>query len=388
MQSARLSSQTAQLAMNEAKMRFLPSLSASASQGFGWNDNATRTGNYGINASLTLFDGLSTLYTYRRSQLAVDQSDLALQQMQNTVTSQIVSAYLTILMNEEKLAYQKEVLETSQQQKDEGQTKYQVGKLLESDYQLLVANYASAVSEIDNTRLSIDNNRLELRQLLCMSDDSVIVVTPAIDSSNSLAHQMPLLDSVMAQARRALPDWQISQFEVDMAKQKVDIARASFMPSLSLNAGMAYNEGSNYSTTPTTYTNGGLNSSLTIGLSVPIFDRGATLTQYKQSKIDLQQAELNRRQAFIDLEQEIQSQYMVTQQALNSYQSKETLANAYRSSYEVYALKYSLGDVTTVEMLQQQDKYLTSLNDYLQSKYSYILAERQLSVYMGKPIHF
>ena len=164
------------------------------------------------------------------------------------------------------------------------------------------------------------------------------------------------------------------------------MARSSFLPSLSLNAGTSYNNGAIVSDNPVTTINGGLNTSLTLGLSVPILNRGTSLTQYKQSKINLQQAQLQNYQTQIDLENNIQTLHITLQQALNRFRSAEALANAYRASYDVYVLKFAEGAVTTVEMLQQQDRYLSALNDYLQSKYSYILAEKQLDIYTGKEI--
>ena len=197
---------------------------------------------------------------------------------------------------------------------------------------------------------------------------------------------MPTYDTLLAQAQRSLPDWHISEMNVEMARLNVGMARSAFLPTLSLNAGTNYNNGAVVSDNPVTTINGGLNTSLTLGLSVPILNRGASLTQYKQSKINLQQAELQHRQTQVDIENNIQGLYITLQQALNRFRSTEALAAAYRASYDVYVLKYGEGAVTTVEMLQQQDKYLSALNEYLQSKYNYILAEKQLDIYTGKEI--
>ena len=128
------------------------------------------------------------------------------------------------------------------------------------------------------------------------------------------------------------------------------------------------------------------NTSLSLGLSIPIFDRGSSVTQYKQSKITLQQAELQHYQTLLDLRDQLNELYINTQQALNRYKASEVLSEAYRASYEVYVLKYTEGAVTTVEMLQQQDKYLSASNEYLQNKYSFLLAEKQLDIYTGKEI--
>ncbi|MBP5341844.1 MAG: TolC family protein [Bacteroidales bacterium] len=383
--TAALNRESADVTLTGAKLRFLPSINASASEGLSWSDQTTRSGNVGINGSLTLFNGLNDLLNYRYSKLGAEQSSLKVQQAENSVGIQIVQAYLTVLMNEEKLAYQQEVLETSHQQQLEGEVKYQVGRLLESDYLLLEANYTSAQAEIDNTKLTIDDNRSDLSQLLDLND-RVIEAIPSTDSLKASDCAVPSYDTLLAQARRALPDWQISEMEVEMARLNVGMARSSFLPSLSLNAGTSYNNGAIVSDNPVTTINGGLNTSLTLGLSVPILNRGTSLTQYKQSKINLQQAQLQNYQTQIDLENNIQTLHITLQQALNRFRSAEALANAYRASYDVYVLKFAEGAVTTVEMLQQQDRYLSALNDYLQSKYSYILAEKQLDIYTGKEI--
>ena len=385
-QTAILNHESSKASLTGAKMRFLPSVSASASQGWSWDGEQNSNTQYGINGSLTLFNGFTNLRTLKQSRLSSDQSALMIQQTENSVDIQIMKAYLTILMNQEKLSYQQEVLETSRQQKLEGEVKYQVGRILESDYLLLGANYTSAEAEQENTRLNIEDKLSGLTDILGMSGIKLEVV-PSTDTMRATDRTLPLRDSVLAQAQRALPDWQISEMDVDLARLNVRIAESSFMPSLSLNAGYGgqWLPGST-SLTPSNSTTFSDNTSLTLGLSIPIFDQGSTVTQYKQSKIALQQAELKHQQTLLDLVAQLDELYLTTQQALNRYRASEALCEAYRASYEVYVVKYGEGAVTTVELLQQQDRYLSALNDYLQNKYSYLLAEKQLDIYTGKEI--
>lgn len=383
-QTAVLNQESSKASLTGAKMRFLPSVSASASQGWSWdgtqNSNNTQ---YGINGSLTLFNGLSNLRSLKQNRLSNDQSALKVKQTENNVDVQIMQSYLTILMNKEKLSYQQEVLETSRQQQLEGEVKYQVGRILESDYLLLGANYTSAQAELENTRLAIEDDLFGLADILGIADVKIDVV-PSTDTLRAADRTVPLRDSLMAQAQRSMPDWKISEMDVDLARLNMRLAESSFMPSLSLNAGY----GGQWlpglmSSTKSTF---GDNASLTLGLNIPIFDQGSSVTQYKQSKIALQQAELQHQQTLIDLASQIDDLYLTTQQVLNRYRASEALCEAYRASYEVYVLKYAEGAVTTVELLQQQDRYLSALNDYLQNKYSYLLAEKQLDLYTGKEI--
>lgn len=384
--STALGRESAEATLTGAKMNFLPSVSASASMGLAWDDNTTRSSNYGISASMPIFSGLANINALRQSKAGVEQSELQLQQARNSVGARIISAYLTILMNEERLSFQQEVLETSLQQKLEGELKYSVGKILESDYKLLEASYLSAQAEIENTRLTIQDNRSTLYTLLGYDGAAVLEVVPAADSLTSANRILEPFDTICARSMRNLPDLRISELDVDMARYNVNIARSNFLPSLSLNAGTSYNEGAVISDNPVTNINGGLNTSLTMGLSVPLFSRGTALTAYRKSKIALREAELNYHQSVIDLHDEIEQLYNETLLALNRFRAAEATAEAYHASYDVYSIKFSQGAVTAVEMLQQQERYLTALNDWLQYKYSYLLAEKQLDIYTGKEI--
>lgn len=382
--TAMLNKESSEANVTGAKLRFLPSLNASASQGWNWDGQSTRTTQYGIDGSLTLFNGLSNLRNLQQSRLSSEQSALKVQQTENSIDIQVAQAYLTILMNEEKLSYQQEVLKTSHQQQLEGEVKYQVGRILESDYLLLGANYTSAQAELENTRLTIEDNYNGLKDLLGMADTLKLEAIPSSDTLHASDRTIPPHDSVMAQAQRSMPDWQISEMDVDLARLNLRLAQSAFMPTLSLNAGYGGQwMPTSSATTGNTFND---NTSLTLGLSIPLFDRGSSITQYKQSKISLQQAELQHEQTVIDIETQIDNLYITIQQALNRYRASEALSDAYRASYEVYVLKYAEGAVTTVEMLQQQDKYLSALNEYLQNKYNYLLAEKQLDIYTGKEI--
>lgn len=381
--TAVLNQESSEATLTGAKLRFLPSVNASASQGWGWDSGTGTSSNtqYGINGSLTLFSGLSNLRNLQQNRISAEQSELKVQQTENSIGVQIVQAYLTVLMNEEKLSYQEEVLETSRQQKLEGEVKYQVGRILESDYLLLEASLTSAESEIENTRLTIENNRSNLNTLLCMDDRTAIAVVPSDDTLRAAERILPEHDSVMAQARRNMPDWQISEMNVELARYNVKQAESAYLPTMSLNAGYGGGWMPAITTGNSTFSN---NSTLSLGLSVPLLNRGSSRTQLKQSKIALQQAELQHQQTLMDLTDQLDDLYLNTQQALNRYRAAEALAMAYKASYDVYVIKYGEGAVTTVEMLQQQERYLSALNDYLQSKYNYILAEKQLDIYTGK----
>lgn len=387
MQRALLNQESAQVLFDGSKLRFLPSINAGASENWGFQEGAaSRNGNYGVNAGITLFGGMSRLYNYRQNKLNLEQSSLILKQSFNSISTQIVSSYLTIVMNEEKLKFEKQVLETSKKQAEEGALKFQVGKILESDYQLLNANYNSAVANIENTRLTIANNLLALKSLLCIDDNKTLELLTTHSQIAASTVVLPIMDTVVQRSLSHLPDLEISEMDIDKARYNVKMAQSAYMPSVSLNAGASYYEGQagQVDGQGTLITHGGMNSSVGLSLNLPILNQGVSRTQVKQSKIELQQAQLQHNQKEIEIRQEIEGQYFSTEQALNQFKACELMEQAYKASYDVYVLKYNQGAVTTVEMLQQQDRYLNALNDYLQSKYAFLLAQRTLKIYMGE----
>ena len=380
--SAALDKENAVAALAGARLRFTPTIIASAGESWNFQDGtSTRDGSYGLNGSLTLFSGLSNLRNYRQSRVNVASSEAKIQQTANNISSQIIESYLTILMNREKLSYQYEVLHRSREQMEEGLLKHSVGKMLESDYLLLEANYENASTTLENTKLTIASNLLALRTL--MGCDSVV---DAVDALLLLPDTtLPALAQVMTQARATLPDYTINDLAVERARYDVKLAQSSYLPTLSLSAGTTHYGGriGQVNGSGTVVSSEGTSSNVGLSLNIPIFNQGTHRTQLKQSKINLQQAELSRQQAIRDLDRQIEGQFLTTQQALNLYNSAAKLQKAYKANYDVYAAKYAEGMVTTVTMLQQQDQYLSATNDYLQNKYSYLLDRMILNIYMG-----
>jgi len=382
-QQAQLNRESAEASVSNAKWNFAPSMSASAGenmniQGGGTSFNTSA----GVNANMTLFSGLANLRTLQQSKLSLKQSELKVKQSQNSIAGQIIQAYMTILMNQERLSYQQEVLKTSEEQMNEGEVKYNVGKLLESDYLLLQANYQSALGSIEITRLTIDNNRLELRNLLCLEKGQTVGVS---DIDDSEAMQLLSLDEVVRAAESNMPDLEISQMNVDLAKYNVKIAKSAYSPTLGLNGGANYYLGGTQldQTSGTMVSGGNFSGTVGLNLNIPIL-RGNSITQVKQSKINLRQAEIQNEQTAQELRKTIEAQYISTAQAGNQYRTSQKMKEAYQANYNVYKMKYENGAVTTVDMLTQQDRFLSALNDYLQNKYTYLMDLKVLDIYMGR----
>ncbi len=386
-QSLKLSEEASEDTWQQSKMERLPSLSASLGENFSSSkDNSSAwNGNYGLNAGVTLYQGGSISNTIEQNKLKMQQSVYKTSQYENDLTIQILQAFLSVLGNEELMKYQEAVVKASEEQSKQGKEQYKAGKILESDYLLLDAQYANDKNNVTDTRISRDNSLLNLKSLLSMHPEENLEIVYPDTSSITAMSVLPTRSYVMERAVQTLPDIKISQYNVDIANVGVKLAKSGYYPSISLSGSIGtghINDFSNYGN----QLSDRLNEQIGVSLSIPIFDNKRTKSKVTQSRIAVKQAELDQKQTELDILQNVATEYQNVVSASNKYQTTDVRQQAYLKTYEVYNAQFKAGAITAVDLLQQQNNYISALNDYIQSKYGFMLKRKILDVYIGEKI--
>lgn len=167
--SMELSGETQQVSYEQSKRQRLPNLSASVGENFSNNANGwSASGNVGLGSSVVIYQGGNIRNTIEQNRLNKERTDMQLEKYDDQLVMQILQSFLTVLGNNELLKYQTEVLKTSKEQFNQGQVKYNVGSILESDLLLLEAQYYSDSNNVVDTRIDRDNNLRALKVLLSM----------------------------------------------------------------------------------------------------------------------------------------------------------------------------------------------------------------------------
>ena len=383
LQSMKLTEEAKEDAYNQSKMERLPSLSASLSETLSHSKGADASfgGNYGLNAGMTLYQGGNISNTIEQNKLRKEQSFFQTSQYQNNLTVQILQAFLTVLGNEELLKYQEAVITASEEQLKQGKEQFRYGKILESDYLLLDAQYANDKYNIFNTQISHDNSLLNLKSLLSIpATDNLQIISPDT-TAIQLMGILPSMNEVLDQTIQTLPDLRISQYNIDIAEMGLKMSKANYLPTLSLHGSVGTGH-TDYSDFGTQLSNR-LNQQIGLSLSIPIYDNSRTKSKVTQSRIALQQAELDKKQNELDIRQTVVTNYQSVVSAYSKYQTTNVRQNAYSKTFDVYRAQFNAGSITAVDLLQQQNNYISALNDYIQSKYEFMLKRKILDVYMG-----
>lgn len=255
LQSGSIDISTSELNLRQAKENIAPTVSGSVTQGFnfgnyeksvGWN------GNYGINAGMTLFNGLSNANKIKQSKLNVEQSQLSLESSKNKIRISVIQAFLAIMMNEEILGYQQQVLTASQEQMEQGKQQLDVGQILESDYKMLQAQYTSDLYNIENTRHTIQSNYLTLKNLLSIDPSVQITIVPPDSATLFKNLELPELQELIDRSTNYLPELKMSENEITNAEYNIKIQKANYYPTLSASAGISTGYNGSNLTSPNT----------------------------------------------------------------------------------------------------------------------------------------
>lgn len=393
LQSANINISSSELNLKQARENIAPTVSASASQSFNFGNYEKSVGwggNYGINAGMTLFNGLSNANKIKQSKLNVEQSQLQLESSKNNIRVSIIQAFLAIMMNEDMLDYQQQVLTASKEQMDQGKQQLDVGQILESDYKMLQAQYTSDLYNIENTKHNIQSNYLTLKNLLSIDPAKEIVISRPDSTTLFKNLELPALQELIDRSTNYLPELKMSENEIASAEYDVKIQKAGFYPTLSANAGIStgYN-GSNLTSPNTgwgTQLWHGLGENIGLSLNIPIYQRSTVRNNVKQAQYRAEQIELENKETLYKVHRDLQQSYLDVATAQNEFIAAEAKKDAYLANYKTYKLRFQYGSVTAVDLIQQQTNFLNQLHQFMQAKYSYVLKRKILDVYMGLPV--
>lgn len=394
----RLSTNSAEQDLLQAKAARLPSVSASLSQSFvngkstdvvvgGLQSQANFSGNYGINSSVTLYNGGYLKNDILAKQLSVQSANLSVQEAQNDITLNITESFLNILLAQETIKYLEDVLTTSQAQLKQGQQRYDAGGISKKDLLQFEAQTASDEYNLVNAKSNYRLNIVTLKQVLQLP--SIYDFTVAVPDTLVVQELTPNLMAAQDAAQAVRPEVKNSEVGIDIAKTNLLKARAGTLPTVSLGAGLAsgyanLNSGNKYFT----QVNNNFYQSAGLTVAIPIYSKRVNKTNIEKSKILIEQAKLTLADTKFTLNSQLEQAYINVQNKQAQYTAAETQLKALQESYNITNEQLRLGSVSMVDLLQQKNLYVQALQSYIQAKYSAVLYNKIYNFYTGVPVSF
>lgn len=427
-----------EITLKQSKFDLLPNLSAGGSVGksFGRtidpvsNSFVSRdfvSGGISANSSVTLYQGGRLRNTIERNKLDLEAGQLDLQKVRNDVALDVASRYLTVLLNAEQLENSRYQLEVTSAQLEQTIILVEAGSVPYSNQLDLESQVASNEVQVVNAENSFNISLLNLKQSMQMpAEQQLNIEQPDIDVTSLALTGIKDVDEVYQIAQSTMPEVKSSLLVIDSREIDEKIAKAAFLPTLSVGASLSTNysdqarqligtENVDIPATPIGFVQGtnnivlsnpqtqqrpvfsenystfnqfedNLGQSVRINLNIPIFSKLSNTTNFQRAQINKQRAEINAQNVKNQLRQSIETAHNNALASLKSYEASQKRVSSLEESFRATQERYNVGQSSFVDFQIANNNLFAARTDLLRAKYEYIFRVKILDFYLGESI--
>ena len=379
-------SRSSEITLRKRQGAFLPNLSigSSGSHESGKSVDPT-SGNYtgssftrfSLNASssLTLFDGFYNSAALGQARENRDAADADFSRARQSITYSVAQQYMQSVMARDFVNVEQENLESQKKLLAQIDAFFKAGRRPVADLYQQQAEIAASEYRFQESERARQVAIITLLQTLGMNTESEVnLAEPPVSAMverlteihknvNKTGNPTERSD-IQAQARR-----------VSAAKQAIRAARSGFFPHLSASAGI----GSSYSSAIPGSDIGNqlfdrnLSASVSLNLSVPIFDRGQTRQDVAASRVQLDNEELDLERQRRQANAEIQEARLNWENASRQRVSARTRLKYAKAALESLEDRYRANAATLAEVSQSRAQYREARYNHVSAGYSLLL---------------
>lgn len=385
-----------EISLNSAKNSRLPGVSASAGQNLNFgrgltsdntyiNSNTQSTG-FNIGADIPLYTGgqISNNIKARKLDLLAAMQDL--EHAKENISMQVVSAYLEVLFQKDLLEVAKQQAQLSKEQEKRINALFMNGKCAETELAEIQATVANDDLSLTQQQNSYTLALLTLTQLLELpTPEGFDIAKPeVVDWKNTI---LPDPEQIFAEATMIKPQIEAENIRLQSAERNIRIAQSGYYPKVSLGTGV----GTNYyrasgRTAPTfgEQLRDNLNNSISMSLSVPIFNRFSTRNQVTSARLQYHNQQIQVDETHKTLYKEIQQAYYNALAAQKQCISSLHAETASKMSFELMEKKYTAGKATVTEYQESKTALFRATTNRLQAEYTFLFRQKILNFYKGE----
>ncbi|MBQ7824441.1 MAG: TolC family protein [Bacteroidaceae bacterium] len=352
----------------------------------GGSSKTNYNGSYGLNAQWTVFNGGKRLKTIEQQEINDQIAELDITETANSIEESITQIFMQILYANESVKINENTLAVSAAQRDRAKEMLDAGSIAKSDYAQLEAQYSADKYQLVTAQTSLKNYKLQLKQLLELDgEEEMDIIMSDINNENVLT-ALPGKMEVYEAALASRPEIQSSLLDIKASNLNVNIAKAGYMPSISLNAGIGTNSMSGTNRSFGTQLKNSWSNSVGISLSLPIFNNRDTKSAIERAQLQTSTSRLNYLDAQKTLFKTVETLWLDASSAQEQYIAATEKLKSTQISYDLVNEQFNVGMKNTVELLTEKNNFLSAQQEVLQAKYMAYLNIQLLKFYQNLPI--
>ena len=341
-------------------------------------------GSYGIDANWTLYNGGSRVNGIRQQQLNERIALLAVSESENSIQESIMQVYMQILYAAEAVKVNEGTLAVSRATCERGRQLLEAGSLSRADLAQLEAQVAQDNYQLVTAQATLQDYRLQLKQLLELDGAYEMALDlPELGATDVLS-PLPDKDDVYRTALALRPEIESGKLSIEAAELNIKVARAGYIPSISLTAGIGSSNANGNDFTFSEQIKQNWNNSMGITLSIPLFDRRQTKSAVNKAKLQKQTSQLDLMDQQKELYRTIESYWLDATSAQQQYAAATLQVESAQASYDLVSEQFNAGMKNTVDLLTEKNNLLNAQQAQLQAKYMALLNAGLLRFYQGE----
>lgn len=399
-----ISAATAEENERASRAALLPSLSASTNQSvtnrpFSQSTinltNGTMTtssnetnynGNYGLNANWTIWNGGKNRKNVTLSRYQRQMADLQTQETANSIQEQITQLYVQLLYVAEAVRVDSQIVKASKLQLERGQEFLRVGSIAKVDVAQLEAQVAQDEYALVSAQTQVENYKLQLKQLLELhGEEAFDVAVPNVNEAMVLA-PVPTKKAIYEAALQVRPEVESDRLNIEASNLEVDIAKAGYLPTVSMNAGVGTNNGSGMDNAFGTQLKNNWSNSVGVTVSIPILDNRQTKSAVNRARLAAESSQLQLQDTQKRLYSEIEIYWLQATSAQQQYRAAQAQVKSAQASYDLVSEQFKQQLKNIVELTNGKNDLLQARQNLLQCKYTALYNLAMLRFYQGQQV--
>ena len=391
-----------QSSLEQSKAGLLPNLSLGLNQNYSISRNYVDSANGGswesrnqastgiaLNSSVTLFNGAKLINSIRQKNCELSASEYELQTQKDLLSLKVMTAYINLLLAEEQVSNRTSQLSSTEGQLQLAQARKSAGLISQSDYINIKSAYASDKATLVSAESALRINLVSLMQAMNMPvRDSLKVVEPDFEALIE-AENVNDAEKIYEKALAIRPDIKIADLKLKSAELGIKIAKADALPTVSLRGslGTGYSDALSVPDFSEQFTNS-VSPSVSLVLSVPIFQNKIVKNQVTQAKIQQAESQLSLMDIKNEIRKGIEQACTDFDIAKVSYEAAQERYNAELESYRLAEEMFAQGMINSVDYQSAKYNYINAQISLTQTKYNVLLQKQVINYFCGKPITF
>ncbi len=343
------------------------------------NDEGAETTNYnyGIDATWTVFDGLSMFATKDILTLQENIGETEARLQIENLLADLISSYYQIVGQQKANRVLENTLEVSEERIRIAETKKDLGSGSEFDLLQARTDFNADRAALIRSETLLKQVKILVNQILADSSFTEYRVSSAIQLGDKLE-----LESLIADAYETNKELSLARLQENVAQAEIQEQFGDWFPQISVNGGYGYNR----TETSAGFTDFSKTTGFNYGVTarINLFDGFNKNRERQNAKLRLKNSQILLEELRLSVVSEIQQTYEQYSDALRLIELEEDNLEITKQTQEIALERFRLGTITSVELRETQLSLLNAENRLISAQIEAKNAETELLRLSGR----